>query len=119
MDELQKEHELRVVASGRAAGYLAETVSGVHEIWGLTFAKDGAEVRMLQTLIQNLRGAAPGLAAGHRASTSSSTEDFKPDVVVSDFESFSELFAKRHRVPDHQPGQHPDDRPLPARPASS
>jgi uncharacterized protein (TIGR00661 family) len=98
MDELQKEHELRVVASGRAAGYLAETVSGVHDIWGLTFAMDGAEVRLMQTAIQNFRGAAGGVPKDVKRYYEL-TRAFKPDAVITDFDSFSVLFAQRHRLP--------------------
>ena len=98
MDQLQKEHELRVVASGRAAGYLAETVSGVYEIWGLTFAMDGAEVRLLQTAIQNFRGATTGVPKDVKRYYEL-TREFKPDAVITDFDSFSVLYAQRHLLP--------------------
>jgi uncharacterized protein (TIGR00661 family) len=98
MDDLQKRHDLRVVASGRAASYLAETVSGVHEIWGLTFAMDGAEVRMMQTAIQNIRGATKGVPTDIRRYYEL-VRAFKPDAVITDFDSFAVLFAQRHRLP--------------------
>lgn len=98
LDELVREHDVRVVASGRAFAYLAESGPHVHEIWGLSFAKDGAEIRMLQSLIQNLRGAVSGWPQDLRKYFELA-EDFRPDVVISDFESFSVLYAQRHRLP--------------------
>lgn len=98
LGELVREHEVRVVASGRGFEYLAESVPNVHEIWGLSFAKDGAEIRMLQTVIQNLRGAVSGWPRDLRKYFELAS-DFRPDVVISDFESFSVLFAQRHRLP--------------------
>jgi uncharacterized protein (TIGR00661 family) len=98
LDELTRHHDVRVVASGRGFEYLAESGPHVHEIWGLSFAKDGAEIRMFQSRIQNLRGAASGWPRDLRKYFELA-EDFRPDVVVSDFESFSVLFAQRHLVP--------------------
>lgn len=98
LTELQKRHDLRVVASGRAASYLAETVSGVHEIWGLTFAMEGAEVRLMQSAIQNLRGATRGLPQDVRRYYDL-TREFAPEAVITDFDSFAVLYAQRHRLP--------------------
>ncbi len=98
LESLTKEHDVRVVASGRGFEYLAESGPHVHEIWGLSFAKDGAEIRMLQSLIQNLGGAVTGWPRDLRKYFELA-EEFRPDVVISDFESFSVLFAQRHQKP--------------------
>jgi uncharacterized protein (TIGR00661 family) len=98
LEDLIREHEVRVVASGRAYHYLAERFRGVHEIWGLTLAYDDNEVRMLQTVVANLTGAASGWPQNVRAYYRLA-ENFMPDVVVTDFESFAGLFARRHRLP--------------------
>ena len=99
VDELRaRGHDVRVVASGGAYDYLSRFGSNVHEIWGLSFAKDGADVQVLQSVIQNLRGAVSGWPADMRKYFEL-IEDFMPDVVVTDFESFSVLFAQRHRKP--------------------
>ena len=57
---LARGHEVRVVASGRASGYLAERVASVGDIWGLTMAYSENEVRRWQTLARNLSGAVSG-----------------------------------------------------------
>lgn len=91
-------HEVRVVASGRAAGYLAERVAPVGEIWGLTMAYSDNEVRRWQTFARNLQGAVSGWPQNVREYFRI-TEEFAPDAVVSDYESFAWLFGRRHRLP--------------------
>jgi uncharacterized protein (TIGR00661 family) len=98
LSELTRHHEVRVVASGRAFEHLAKSGPHVHEIWGLSFAKDGAEIRMLQSVIQNLRGAVTGWPRDLRKYFELA-EEFRPEVVISDFESFAVLYAQRHRLP--------------------
>lgn len=98
LSELTRHHEVRVVASGRAFEHLAKSGPHVHEIWGLSFAKDGAEIRMLQSVIQNLRGAVTGWPRDLRKYFELA-EEFRPEVVISDFESFAVLYAQRHLLP--------------------
>jgi uncharacterized protein (TIGR00661 family) len=98
LEELVKEHDVHVVVSGRAKDYLAQRFPNVHGIWGYTIAYDKNEVRNWQTLLQNLKGAVTGWPQNVRAYYDL-LEQFQPDVVVSDFESFSYLFAKAHRLP--------------------
>lgn len=91
-------HDVRVVASGRASAYLAQRVTSVGEIWGLTMAYTENEVRRWQTLARNLQGAVAGWPQNVREYFRI-VEEFAPDAVVSDFESFAWLFARRHRLP--------------------
>ena len=98
LEELVKEHEVQVVASGRAHAYLAERFPDVHRIWGLTIHYEGNAIRRLPTVLRNLRGAVGGWPhnVGEYFKLLAS---FRPDVVVSDFESFSYYFGKAHRIP--------------------
>jgi uncharacterized protein (TIGR00661 family) len=98
IDALSREHEVRVVASGRARDYLAGHFEDVERIWGLTMAYRDNEVRSWQTLVQNLHRGVRGLPANGRRLLALA-EDFAPDAVVTDFESFAYVFAKMHRVP--------------------
>ena len=95
---LARGHEVRVVASGRASGYLAERVASVGDIWGLTMAYSENEVRRWQTLARNLSGAVSGWPQNVREYFRI-VEEFAPDAVLSDFESFAWLFGRRHRLP--------------------
>ncbi|MCY1075171.1 MJ1255/VC2487 family glycosyltransferase [Archangium lansingense] len=98
LEELSKEHEVHIVVSGRAKDYLAKRFENVHGIWGFTIAYEGNSVKKWQTLLQNLSGAVKGWPQNVRQYFEL-VEEFKPDVVVSDFESFSYLFARNHRLP--------------------
>jgi uncharacterized protein (TIGR00661 family) len=55
-------------------------------------------VQKFRTLLENLKGAVRGWPENVRAYFDV-TERFAPDVVISDFESWSYLFARRHRLP--------------------
>jgi uncharacterized protein (TIGR00661 family) len=98
LERLVKEHEVHVVVSGRARDYLAERFANVHRIWGLTIAYEGNAVRNWQTLLRNVKGALTGLPENVRRYFDL-VDQFSPDVVISDFESFSYLFGRNHRLP--------------------
>jgi uncharacterized protein (TIGR00661 family) len=98
LEELVREHEVHIVVSGRARDYLARHFANVHRIWGLTINYGENRVRSWRTLLQNLKGAVSGLPANVRAYFDVFSQ-FRPEVVISDFESFSHLFAKAHRLP--------------------
>ena len=98
LEELVKHHEVQIVVSGRARDYLAKRFENVHKIWGLTIAYEGNSVRNFQTLLQNVKGAVTGWPQNVRKYFEL-VENFQPDVVISDFESFSYLFGKNHFIP--------------------
>lgn len=101
LEELTREHEVHIVASGRAKGYLEQRfsqVARVRGIWGLTIAYEGNSASWWQTVVQNVQGALKGLPQNVREYFDL-VEEFQPDVVVSDFESFSYLFGRAHGLP--------------------
>jgi len=98
LDHLTRQHEVHVVVSGRARDYLEKRFENVHKIWGLTIRYEGNSVRKLGTLLENLKGAVTGLPANIKAYFDL-VDEFRPDVVVSDFESFSYLYATNHLLP--------------------
>ena len=96
---LAQGHDVRVVSSSRAYAMLAAAFPGrVHEIRGFHLAYDGLAVSKLRTAALALRTAPDDLRINF-ARYLELLGDFKPDVVISDFESFSYLFAKLHRLP--------------------
>jgi uncharacterized protein (TIGR00661 family) len=98
LEELVREHEVHIVVSGRAREYLARQFANVHRIWGLTLNYGGNNVRNIRTIVQNLTGAVTGWPANVRAYFDVLSE-FRPEVVVTDFESFSYLTGKALRIP--------------------
>jgi uncharacterized protein (TIGR00661 family) len=98
LDELVREHEVHVVVSGRAREYLGRHFANVHRIWGLTLNYGGNRVRNFRTVLQNLTGAVSGWPGNVRAYFEVLSQ-FRPEVVISDFESFSYLVGKALRIP--------------------
>jgi uncharacterized protein (TIGR00661 family) len=101
LDELTKRHDVQVVVSGRAYDYLQSRAGkhlAVEKIWGYSIVYEDNEVQNFKTLLQNLKGAITGWPQNVRAYFDLA-ERFEPDAVISDFESWSYLFAKSQRVP--------------------
>lgn len=101
LDELTKRHDVQVVVSGRAYDYLEKRASehlSVKKIWGYTLVYEDNEVQNFKTLLENVKGAVRGWPTNVKAYFDLA-EKFQPDVVISDFESWSYLYAKRHGIP--------------------
>lgn len=94
-------HEVEIVASGRAAGFLEKRFGAqgdVHPIHGLHIVYDDNRVRRGSTLFSNVLSGTVAIPK-QIAAYYELLEDFRPDVVISDFESWTYFFAKRHRLP--------------------
>jgi uncharacterized protein (TIGR00661 family) len=101
LEALAAHHELQVVVSGRAYDYLNKVASehlAVNKIWGCTLVYEDNELRKWRTVVQNVKGALTGLPKNARAYFDIA-ERFAPDVVISDFESWSYLFGRSHNLP--------------------
>lgn len=91
-------HELSIMASGRATDFLAKRFEGVNRIHGLHMIYEENRVRRGKTLWSNVLGGTTGLPK-NIAAYFDLIKDFQPDVVISDFESWTYLYAKVHRLP--------------------
>src|SRR3984885_6900734 len=91
-------HDVKIVVSGRAHGFLAKTFKDVVEIKGLTIRYVDNRMDRDGTLARNVL-AAPGLVAANVNAYFAKVADFRPDAVISDFDSFAYLLAKRQGVP--------------------
>src|SRR3954469_15445321 len=101
LEELRQRHEIQVVVSGRAYEYLQQRAGEqmkVDRIWGYTLVYEDNEVSRFKTAIQNLKGAVTGWPHNIRTYVEIA-ERFQPEVVISDFETWSFLFAQRHALP--------------------
>jgi uncharacterized protein (TIGR00661 family) len=102
LDELVKQHDVHVVVSGRAYDYLKQRASehlAVQKIWGFTIVAEDNEVSSFRTLLENAKGAIAGGWPQNVKAYFELAETFQPDVVVTDFESWSYLFAKNRFLP--------------------
>lgn len=98
LEHLTKHHDVHIVVSGRARDYLARRFENVHNIWGFTLNYEGNSVKKWQSLLHNLKGAITGWPQNVRKYFEI-VDEFKPDAVISDFESFSYMFARNHFIP--------------------
>jgi len=95
---LVAKHEVQIVVSGRAHDYLKRRFSNVEEIHGLQMSYQGNAVDRSAT-VWNFIKRLPGMLSDNFEDFIALGERFAPDVVISDFETFSYLFAKNHRLP--------------------
>ncbi|WP_035564176.1 MJ1255/VC2487 family glycosyltransferase [Hymenobacter sp. IS2118] len=96
---LARGHQVCVVSSSRAYQMLAAAFPGrVHEIRGFHLAYRGLAVSRARTAVLTLRTAPADLRVNF-AKYRELLCDFEPELIISDFESFSYLFAKVRRLP--------------------
>jgi uncharacterized protein (TIGR00661 family) len=91
-------HQVKIVVSGRAHAFLAKSFPDVVEIRGLTIRYVDNRLDRDGTLARNVL-AAPAMLAANVGAYFDKVARFQPDAVISDFDSFAYLFAKRHGVP--------------------
>lgn len=91
-------HEVHIVASGGAVKYLRERFGSVTEIWGLDMVVVDNEVDKLMTAAENAKGLLKRLPKNVREFFEVEAE-FSPQVVVSDFETWTWLFGKFYQRP--------------------
>jgi uncharacterized protein (TIGR00661 family) len=102
LDELVQRHDVQVVVSGRAHDYLAKRANDhlqVKKIWGFTIVTEDNEVRNFRTLFENVKGALTGGWPQNIKTYFEIADGFRPDVVISDFESWSYLYGVNHALP--------------------
>jgi len=93
-----QEHDVEIMASGRAVDFLAKRFEGVNRIHGLHMIYEENRVRRAKTLWSNVVTGATGIPKNIAAYFDLITS-FKPEVVISDFESWTYLYAQTHRLP--------------------
>jgi len=91
-------HEVIIVVSGRAYNFLQKQFAGVNQIWGLTMVMADNEIQKTETALEVLKGSLSGLPENLK-SFFRLNEKFKPDLVISDFETWSALYAYNSLLP--------------------
>lgn len=97
-------HEIRVVVSGRAHDFLKHQFRRkksvtVEEIEGLTLRYFGNRLDRAGSLFWNLRSAPKTVRKNLKVYRKVAEDGFRPELVISDFESFAALYGLRHRLP--------------------
>ena len=97
-------HEIRVVVSGRAHVFLEERFRKkksltVEEIDGLTLRYFSNRLDRARSLFWNLRSAPKSVRKNIKVYRRVAEDGFRPELVMSDFESLAALYALRHGLP--------------------
>jgi uncharacterized protein (TIGR00661 family) len=90
---LERGHEVKMVASGQALPYLQRYLPDVEEIWGTSFVLEQGSVKKWKTFSTNVRGGAKRVPASWRTGADIARA-YGPDLMLSDFDAFSYLYAK-------------------------
>src|SRR5688500_4645572 len=101
---LRTGHDIRVVVSGRAHAFLLDRLRSyrnvsVHEIHGLTLSYFGNRLDKSKSLFENLKKAPKGIRKNVKVYRKVAEDGFKPEIVISDFESWAALYALNHFLP--------------------
>jgi uncharacterized protein (TIGR00661 family) len=97
-------HTIKVVASGRAHGFLVERLKAFPEvsfeqIEGLSLTYFGNALDRSASIYNTLKHAPAAVARNIEVYRQVAEAGFRPDLVISDFESWAALYARRHRIP--------------------
>ncbi|MGK2955457.1 MAG: glycosyltransferase family protein [Solirubrobacterales bacterium] len=98
ISSLLENHEVRIRTSGAAYGYLDPIFENVDEIFGPSFAMDQGEILRWASVTGTLSTARRELP-GNVTDWMASAEEWKPDVVITDFEPLSGIYARLTRTP--------------------
>jgi len=98
LEHLTREHDVEIMASGRATDFLRKRFAGVNGIHGLHMIYEENRVRLGHTLWSNILGGATGIP-NNIISYFQLVDRFEPELVISDFESWTYLYAKNKRLP--------------------
>ncbi len=91
-------HTVEIMASGRAAAFLAKRFEGVNTIHGLHMILEENRIRRGKTLWSNVLSGVLNVPRNISAYFEL-IASFEPEVVISDFESWSYFYGKSKRLP--------------------
>ncbi|MBX7190777.1 MAG: teichoic acid biosynthesis protein [Sandaracinaceae bacterium] len=94
-------HEVEIIASGRAVDFLEKRFgnkSDVNRIRGLHIVYEDNEVQRARTLFENVLGGSLAIPA-QIVKYFDLIKDFSPEIVISDFESWTYFYGQAHRLP--------------------
>jgi uncharacterized protein (TIGR00661 family) len=98
IDHLLEDNEVSIFASDRAYQYLAEKYDDVYEIEGFNTVYEENQVKNRQTFVKNIKDVPLDLGRNMRLMYSVA-KAFKPNLIISDFEFYSNLLSKILRIP--------------------
>jgi len=98
LDHLKSKNELMIFASGRAYDFLSEKFDDVYKIYGFNTVYENNAVNDKKTFIKAMKYL-PRDVKDNIKLLYSIANKFKPDLIISDFEFYSNVLSKIIRVP--------------------
>ena len=98
LDHIKKENDVLVFASGRAFGYLSRKFDDVYKIYGFNTVYEDNAVNDRKTFTKAMKNLPRDVRDNIKLLYNIANE-FKPDIIISDFEFYSNILSKIIRVP--------------------
>ncbi len=98
LDHLTQNNEVYIFASDRAYDYLANYFDNVYEIGGFNTVYEDNTVQNTKTFVKGMKGLPRDLKNSLR-SMYSVAKAVKPEIIISDFELYSNILSKILRLP--------------------
>ncbi len=96
---LLQQHDVQIVTSDKAYSFLQQHFGNrVHEIGGFHLAFKNHEVSIAKTIWKTIKDAPSNIKKSFEKYTLL-LQHFKPDVCITDFDSFTHLYAALHKIP--------------------
>lgn len=98
IDSLRADHDIRVMASGAAFRHFEGQLGHVNRIYGPSFAMKEGQIRRWASVRHSIGALRRELPASVRTWIRA-VEEWRPDVVITDFEPLSGIYARSSRTP--------------------
>lgn len=98
LEELQKDYDVMVFASERGYNYLSEKFPNVYEINGFNTVYENNSVQNIKTFKKCIKDLPKDIKKNMRVMNKRAVE-FEPNIIISDFEHYSNSLSYMLRVP--------------------
>jgi len=98
IDYLKKKHKVHVFTSNKAFTFLKDSLDNVHETEGLYIWFSGDSISFIKTFFKNLVRF-PKIVWKNISTLRKLRKSFRPDLIITDFDSFSWFVGKIYRIP--------------------
>ncbi|MDR0900113.1 MAG: teichoic acid biosynthesis protein, partial [Methanobrevibacter sp.] len=98
IEELIKKYDVMIFSSDRAYKYLNKKFDNVYEIGGFNTVYENNEVKNRKTLFNAIKETPNNLKEGYGILFKKARE-FRPNIIISDFENYSSTLSKIINVP--------------------
>src|SRR3989344_2242278 len=95
IEHLKKKHDVLIICSSKPYDYLKREFKNVHRIEGFELIFKNNSIADYLTFLKNLKK----IYRLNLEKIEKEIEEFKPDLVISDWETFSSIYAKRKDIP--------------------